>query len=76
MTCVFCKGSVSPKEVEEEIKAGMDHIIVTLKAEVCDHCHERYYPEGTVDYLQKLKKELKTQKNHFKPVGQVFQISF
>jgi len=59
--------------VEEEVKAGNDHILAEVEAEVCVNCHERYFPQGTIDYLQKLKKELKNKKEQFKPVGQVFR---
>ncbi|OGQ04600.1 MAG: hypothetical protein A2W61_07350 [Deltaproteobacteria bacterium RIFCSPLOWO2_01_44_7] len=73
MKCVFCKGSLVKKMVEEEVKAGNDHILAEVEAEVCVNCHERYFPQGTIDYLQKLKKELKNKKEQFKPVGQVFR---
>lgn len=73
MICIFCKGTVSKKKVEEEVKVGVDHILVQLDAEVCNNCHERYFPEGTVDYLQKLRRELKTKKTQFKAIGQVFE---
>ncbi len=72
MICVFCKGNLTKKEVEEEFKVGNDHIMVEVEAEVCDNCHERYFPQGTVDYLLKLKRELKTTKKQLKAVGQVF----
>lgn len=73
MTCIFCRGNLSKKKVQEEIQVDYDHIMVEVEAEVCDNCHERYFPEGTVNYLQKLRKELKTKKGRFKPVGQVYQ---
>lgn len=73
MICVFCKGSLTQKKVREEIKVGNDHVLVDLDAEECDNCHERYFPSGTVDYLQRLKEELKTKRSSFKVVGQVYQ---
>lgn len=73
MICVLCKGKVSKKMVQEDIAVGNDHIMVDLEAEVCGSCHERYYPAGTIDYLQKLKRDLKSHKEQFTPVGQVYQ---
>lgn len=73
MICVLCKGKVLRKTVQEDISAGNDHLVVSLEAEVCENCHERYFPEGTVDYLQKLKRELKSKKGHFTAIGQVYQ---
>lgn len=73
MICVFCRGNLTAKEVLEEVKVGNNHIMVDVRAEECDNCHERYFPEGTVDYLQRLKAELKKNPRQFKTVGQVFQ---
>jgi len=75
MICIFCKGHLSKKKVQEEVQVDNDHIVVEIEAEVCDNCHERYFPEGTVDYLQKLRKELKTKKDRFRPVGQVYHMA-
>ncbi len=73
MICVLCKGKVFKKMVQEDVAVGNDHIVVNLEAEVCENCHERYYVEGTADYLQRLKRDLKSKKDQFKPVGQVYQ---
>ncbi|MBI2082834.1 MAG: YgiT-type zinc finger protein [Deltaproteobacteria bacterium] len=73
MICILCKGKVAKRVVQEDITVGNDHIMVNLEAEVCENCHERYYPEGTVDYLQKLKQDLKSHREQFTPVGQVYQ---
>jgi len=73
MICVFCKGTVSKKSVQEDVKVGNDHVLVQMEAEVCDHCHERYFPEGSVDYLQKLRRNLTDEKANLKVVGQVFE---
>ncbi|MBI4373540.1 MAG: YgiT-type zinc finger protein [Deltaproteobacteria bacterium] len=73
MICVLCKGKVAKKVVQEDITVGNDHIMVNLEAEVCESCHERYYSEGTVDYLKKLRQDLKSHREQFTPVGQVYQ---
>lgn len=73
MICVLCKGKVSKKMVREDVTVGNDHIVVNLEAEVCENCHERYFSEGTADYLQRPKRDLKNKKDRFKLVGQVYQ---
>ena len=73
MKCIFCKGNLSKELVTEEVKVGNDHVLVKLEAEVCENCHEKYFPEGTVDFLQEIKKKLKADKSHLKPIGQVYQ---
>lgn len=74
MKCVFCGGNVKEQTVQEEVKAGTDHILVTIKAEVCENCHERYYSAGTVDRLSSLKKVLKEKKSSYKEVGKVYEV--
>ena len=73
MICVFCKGKLVKKNVEEEIKVGNDHVMVEVGAEVCNDCGERFFPQGTVDHLLKLKRKLKKDKKQFKAVGKVFR---
>jgi YgiT-type zinc finger domain-containing protein len=73
MICIFCKGKVSKKVVEEEVKVENNHVMVEVEAEVCESCHERYFPQGTIDYLLKVKRELKAGKKNLKLIGKVFQ---
>lgn len=74
MKCVFCGGNVKEQTVQEEVKAGKDHILVTVKAEVCENCHERYYSAGTVDRLSVLGKGLKAKKSSYKEIGKVYEV--
>ena len=73
MICIFCKGKVAKQKVQEDIQVGSDHMVVEVEAEVCENCHERYYPQGTADRLLALKRQFKTDKNRLKPIGQVYQ---
>lgn len=73
MKCVLCHGKLVTQIVEEELQVGSDHVMVELKANVCENCHERYFAEGTGDYLLNLKKEIKADKSQLKPIGQVYQ---
>ena len=76
MKCIFCKGNLVEKKVQKEVKVGGDYFLVPLQAEVCEQCHETYFAEGTVDYIQQFKKTAKAKKSLFTPIGQVFQPAF
>lgn len=73
MKCIFCKGTLVQKKVQEEVTVGNDHVLTLVDAEECENCHEKYFSSEAVDQLQKLREELKTRKDQFKVVGQVYQ---
>lgn len=77
MKCIFCSGPVNEQIVKAEVTSGQDHILVPVKAEVCENCHERYYPSGTIDYLQSVKKEMaktfKKNRSAYKEVGRIYK---
>lgn len=74
MKCVLCGGVLQEKVVEEEVRVGSDHFLVKMKVEVCRDCNERYYQEGQVDELIKLKKRLSAEKKQYQPVGKVYLV--
>ena len=71
--CVFCKGKVTKQKVQEEIRVGNDYVVAEVDAEICGNCHERYFIQGTIDHLLKLKRRLKRNKKHLQQVGKVFR---
>ncbi len=73
MICIYCKGNLRSKKVEEEIKVGKDHVLVQITAEICEHCHERYFSDSALGKMLELKQKLKKDKKHFKAVGKVFR---
>ncbi len=72
--CAFCGGELVEKEVTEEIRLDNDHILVPVTAEVCGECSERYFPEGTIDRLIRLKESLKKKKVKRKEVSRVLEL--
>ncbi|MBI1744305.1 YgiT-type zinc finger protein [Candidatus Acetothermia bacterium] len=74
MTCALCGGSVRLQQVQEEIVVGTDHYLITVRAEVCQHCSERYYSERTVERLIQLREAIKQGRLRGQAVGQVYEL--
>ena len=74
MKCVLCSGELIEKTVTEEVIEGNDHIVVKVKAEVCQQCHERYYASGIVDKLIEIKEDLKNKSLRLHEIGKVYEI--
>lgn len=74
MRCVLCGGELIEKTVLEEIIEGNDHVVVKVKAEVCEQCHERYYASGIVDKLIDIKENLKRHQVKLNEIGKVYEI--
>lgn len=74
MRCALCGGEVREQEVAEELVVNDDRFLVMVKAEVCQSCSERYYSEGTIDQLIKLKEAIKEGKIKGKEIGKVYQL--
>ncbi len=74
MKCAICGGELEKKLVKEEVEAGSDRILAEVEAEVCIHCGERYFAEGTIDKFIEIKETLKKGKGNFKEIGKVYQI--
>lgn len=75
MKCALCGGELFKKDVKEEVIEGNEHVVVQVKAEVCESCHERYYPSGVVDKLIEIKENLKKKKLKLRPVGKVYELA-
>jgi len=75
MTCPICGGKLKNKIIFEEIQVDYDHILVKVKAEVCDSCNERYFNKGTADKLIKIKKKAEKSTHGFNIVGKVLKAS-
>lgn len=59
MKCALCGGEVRLQQAQEEIDIGTDRYLVTVRAEVCQSCSERYYNERTLDRLIQLQEAIK-----------------
>ena len=76
MMCMICKrGQVKPGKVHAEIKAGNDHLLVPVEAELCVERGEAYYSAETMRYLEQVREDFlrKTITPH--AVGQVFELT-
>ena len=76
MRCVICGGQdIKDKEVEEEIKAGKDIVIVPVNVKVCMGCGERYYDKGTMKMLEVVEEKIEKKQLKFQPTGEVLKVA-
>jgi YgiT-type zinc finger domain-containing protein len=75
MKCALCGGELRKREIVEEIREKDDRILVKVKAEVCEQCHERYYASGIVEKLIELKENLRKRRVSLHLVGKVYEVS-
>jgi len=75
MKCVFCGGNLQKKMVEEEVANGSDRLLIKVEAEVCVNCHEKYFPEGTVDQMIDQREIMQRRKSKLQEVGKVYQLA-
>jgi YgiT-type zinc finger domain-containing protein len=74
MKCVICKSSdIQTKMIEEEIKSGMDIVLVPMDALVCMNCGERYYDRKTMRKIENVKTRLKQKDLKVEEVGKVLR---
>jgi len=74
MKCVICKSSDIQKQmVEEEIKSGMDIILISLEVLVCMNCGERYYDRMTMRKIKNIRAKLKQRELKVEEVGKVLR---
>jgi len=74
MKCVICKSSdIQKKMVEEEIKSGMDIVLISLEVLVCMNCGERYYDRITMKKIENIRSKLKQKELKVEEVGKVLR---
>jgi len=74
MKCVICKSSdIQKKMIEEEIKSGMDIILVSVEVLVCMNCGERYYDRKTMRKIEDVRLKLKQKDLEVEEVGKVLR---
>jgi len=74
MKCVICKSSdIQKKMVEEEIKSGMDIVLISLEVLVCMNCGERYYDRITMKKIENIRSKLKQKELKVEEVGKVLK---
>ena len=74
MKCVICKSSdIQKKMIEEEIKSGMDIVLVPLNVLVCMNCGERYYDRNTMRKIEDVRSRIKQKNLEVEEVGKVLR---
>jgi YgiT-type zinc finger domain-containing protein len=74
--CPICGGEVVEKEVDKLLRGGNNSAVLTVKAEVCLHCGERFYSKETVQRFAQIRAKLASQDvEEFKPLGQFLQVA-
>jgi YgiT-type zinc finger domain-containing protein len=74
MKCVICKSpDIQKKTVEEEIKSGMDIVLVTVEVLVCMNCGERYYNTNTMRKIENVRSKLKQKGLEVQELGKVLR---
>ncbi|MBI4745319.1 MAG: YgiT-type zinc finger protein [Deltaproteobacteria bacterium] len=72
--CPVCGGELVEKEVEKIVRGGVNTAILTVRAEVCLHCGERLYSEGTVRRFEHIRNQLARQDtSNLRPLGVTYQ---
>ena len=73
--CPVCGGEMVEKEVEKLLRGGKHIAVVTVRAEVCQHCGERLYSKETITRFEQIRAKLARQEvAEFQPLGQSFQV--
>jgi YgiT-type zinc finger domain-containing protein len=73
--CPVCGGEMVEKEVEKLLRGGRHIAVVTVRAEVCQHCGERLYSKETITHFEQIRAKLARQEvAEFQPLGQSFQV--
>ncbi len=74
--CPVCSGQLEEKEVEKLLRGGADTAIVKVHAEVCLHCGEHLYSQGTVKRFEEIRNKLKQNEvADFQSIGRTFQVA-
>jgi len=74
MKCVICKSpDIQMKMIEEEIKSGMDIVLLSVEVLVCMNCGERYYDRNTMRKIENVRSRLKQKDLEVEEVGKVLR---
>ena len=73
--CPVCGGDVVEKEVEKLLKGGTNTATLTVKAEICLRCGERFYSQETIQRFEEIRcKPERQETKEFELIGQVFHV--
>lgn len=73
--CPVCGGELVQKEVEKILEGGGNTARMRVKAELCLHCGERFYPPQTVRQFEEIRSRLRScQTEGFRVSGQAYEV--
>lgn len=73
--CPVCGGELVEKEVDKLLRGGNHSAVISVMAEVCLHCGERFYSKETIQRFEKIRTKLSQQDTaEFEPLGQFLQV--
>jgi YgiT-type zinc finger domain-containing protein len=76
MKCVICHSpDIEERDVEETIRVDRDIVILPIRVLVCVNCGERYYDRKTMQYLEKLEKQVRDKTVPLQMIGTVHRLT-
>lgn len=73
--CPVCGGELVEKQVEKLLRGGDHTAVISVPAEVCLHCGERFYSQDVIRHFEKIRIKLQRQEvEGFQPLGQSFRV--
>ena len=73
--CPVCGGEIVERLVEKLLRGGTHTAFITVPAEVCLHCGERFYSAEVAKRFEEIRAKLEQQDTgDFEPVGQAFEV--
>lgn len=57
--CARCGATdLEDREIEKLVRGGDDVAAVRVRATICHHCGERYFPDDTIRALERIRRDL------------------
>ncbi len=73
--CPVCGNELVEKNVEKILRGGNHTAVVTVRAEVCQHCGERLYSEEQVRLFQQIRTKLAKDETHeYEHMGKSYHV--
>jgi len=73
--CPVCGGEVIERQVQKLLRGGRHTASITVSAEVCLHCGERFYSPDVVKKFEEIRTKLERHgTDQFQPIGKAFEV--
>jgi YgiT-type zinc finger domain-containing protein len=74
MKCVVCKSTdIEKRQIEEEIRANNDIVLVPMAILVCVTCGERYYDQQAMRKIELIRSDLRNNSAKTEVIGRVLR---